>query len=325
MHTVYFAGNRLKHVYFDGRIYHPSVEVASGFDAAAQNRVVPLVAVPGGKVAALYYDHVAENLVLATWNGSTWDATTTTPWSLSGTGLTAAMVRDGTGTLHIAFDQNDIGRVRYTSYNGSTWTAIADLAPRSNDLAASLAIAVDAANEPIIAYSDTGSLMVARRVAGSWAGHIETADPWQNPALRGSYPAIAVDASGAVHVTHYAPLERELRYSRRSPTGAWSTVVIDDSAEAGEELAMALDTQGALHVSYSGFYGLRYATNLTGDWLSTTIEDSPCTGHNTALAIDQRDLVHIIHTDVCRREVRHAFGRLAGSLDAYLVERVSAP
>lgn len=90
---------------------------------------------------------------------------------------------------------------------------------------------------------------------------IETVDSGE---VGSSCPSIAVDGSGAVHVTYERWTLDEIRYARRSPEGVWEGERLAGGSAIACRYALALDGGGGVHVV---FHRATYAYRAPGaDW-----------------------------------------------------------
>ena len=138
---------------------------------------VNLVLLPDGRLAAVYYDRNAHGLKLAIENGV--GATVFTESDLDGgtigdRGLWASAVVDGSGTIHIAY-QDAIGdQLMYITWNGTpSAPEIVDDGQRAGDRTHSVgaAAAIYLVNgSPVIAYQDglTADVYVATKAGATW-------------------------------------------------------------------------------------------------------------------------------------------------------------
>jgi hypothetical protein len=125
-------------------------------------------------------------------------------------------------------------------------------------------IALDSDGHVHLAYYDwtNGDLRYASNASGGWV--TQTLDSTGDV---GRDTAIAVDAAGHVHVSYIDVTYHALKYATNDK-GAWTTYVIDDYSYVGDPYSdgggytsIAVDSAGAVHISYRGDARLRYATN----------------------------------------------------------------
>lgn len=130
----------------------------------------------------------------------------------------SAFAMDGNGRPHLAYYHRGLNRMRYASWNGSAWTIETIGQPSvyasTSDLT-HVAIAVDAANVPHVAYYGSANhVTYAKRTgANTWAREdVDTSTD------TGNGVAIAVDAAGHVHIAYRAEPafnSQLLKYARR--------------------------------------------------------------------------------------------------------------
>ncbi|MBI5364042.1 MAG: hypothetical protein HZA53_12735 [Planctomycetes bacterium] len=168
-------------------------------------------------------------------------------------GVAPRIAVDASGTVHIAYVGVHPGYgLQYAASSGGAWTR-STVTP---DFVRGMALAVDAQGTPHVVYSDAGAQLRHARLepAGEWT--IEPIDTVQAVA-----PSIAVDGSGNLHAC-YAAAAHELRYATNA-SGAWRVALVDGEGYGLEDrtTALALDSQGRVHVATFGAHGPRYATN----------------------------------------------------------------
>lgn len=107
---------------------------------------------------------------------------------------------------------------------------------------------------------------------------------------------IAVDADGNAHIIYFDEDSGSLMHTTNAG-GSWTTETVAGQGLAGRASSIALDSRGAVHISYvggeqDGYGDLMYATNEGGSWSSVLIDDGYVIGH-TSIVVDPSDNVHI--------------------------------
>ena len=115
----------------------------------------------------------------------------------------------------------------------------------------------------------------------------------------GDLPALALDDSGAPHISYYDTDNLSLKYATKTVDGDWQITVVDDAGDVGQDSDIALDANGAVHISYweQDDMDLKYATNASGDWVAQTAITDYDIGLMTSIALDPEGYVHISCTD----------------------------
>ncbi len=134
-----------------------------------------IVIMPDGRMGVVYYDRAARSLVIAleTAPGAN-DYAPTTLDAAGDRGMWASAIVDGTGTVHVAYQDALADRLMYVSYAGTAGTpeVVDDGArpgERGHHVGAASAIFLDN-GAPVIAYQDgtNADVLVARRGGASW-------------------------------------------------------------------------------------------------------------------------------------------------------------
>jgi hypothetical protein len=152
----------------------PTVETL----ATGTGLFVSLVLLPDGRLAATYYDQTRRALVLGLESGSGTSMFAETVLDGGGNtdrGMWTSAVVDGSGTIHVAYQDALGDQLMYTTWNNSPGTPeIADdgerMGDRTHNVGASAAIYL-VNGSPSIAYQDglTADVYVAAKSGGMWS------------------------------------------------------------------------------------------------------------------------------------------------------------
>ncbi len=149
----------------------------------------------------------------------------------------------------------------------STWTETS-IASHGAD---SLAIAIDAAGEPIVAAiaDDDGDgtydlVLIRRDSTGTWTREVVPVS-----ASRGFGVRLAMDAGDTAHVLHTTPAGR-LVLTRHG-----TTTRTDDLAPNMRDFDVEVDADGTVHAAWGRFtIGVWHAALVSDAWVRTQVEDS---------------------------------------------------
>jgi predicted lipoprotein with Yx(FWY)xxD motif len=115
--------------------------------------------------------------------------------------------------------------------------------------------------------------------------------------------SLAIDQSGALHVSYHATSPSSLRYARCvtncTATAGWQTARVDSTENQGTESAIALDGAGQVHIAYNNFNarGLWYALCSSSclapaDWSTTQLVSTLLDSREPSLAVSPSGAVH---------------------------------
>jgi hypothetical protein len=115
----------------------------------------------------------------------------------------------------------------------------------------------------------------------------------------GSYPAIAVDSAGVVHVTYsvLGTYDSKLMYAKRI-AGSWTNeTAVPASADSAIYSAVAVDSKGVVHATYTRSpQRVGYATNEAGAWTAGWLIQDGISNRRVPIAVDDQDRVHIAYS-----------------------------
>ena len=179
-----------------------------------------------------------------------------------GNAATCAIAVDAAGKVHVGYYDYTSGTLKYVTNESGAWiTQTVDSVPDAGNYTA---IALDGDGRVHFAYYDrtNGDLRYASNASGTWV--TQTLDSIGDV---GRDAAIVVDADGHAHVSYLDATHHALKYATNAK-GAWATYVIDDYSFVGDAYidgggytSIAIDSAGAVHISYRGDARLRHATN----------------------------------------------------------------
>jgi hypothetical protein len=114
-----------------------------------------------------------------------------------------------------------------------------------------------------------------------------------------SYPSLAADGAGGLHVSYHDRLDAStsrLRYAEKAPGGGWSPVTVDSGGSFGAPSALALDGGRGAHIAYFGLNQyLFYAFRPFGGAWSTELLGDAFADSSVCLAVDAAAGVHVAY------------------------------
>jgi hypothetical protein len=190
-------------------------------------------------------------------------------------GSYASLAADAAGGLHVAHQDFGADAAKYALVGGGS------VIVEGGGVGAFTSLAVDPGGRLYLTYYAAGDLRSAIcaascTVQSSWA--LSTVDTAGNA---GAFSSVAVDAGGRVHVTYLENDRGDLRYATCpgpcSPA-AWTEGVVDSAGRVGIGSSLAVDSHGALHVTYEDQTNgtVKYATcaaacETMGNWARTVV------------------------------------------------------
>ncbi len=142
--------------------------------------------------------------------------------------------------------------------------------------------------------------------AGAWVTEVVAWPEACPDGKGGSHTSIAVDASGAIHVSSLNEDTYALQYSTNA-SGVWVTEIVDWDSHV-RFTSIALDGSGNPHISYYDRTNrnLKYATNSSGPWVSTTVDSDGMVGEYSSIALDGSGKAHISYYDLGNTHLKYA-------------------
>jgi hypothetical protein len=249
--------------------------------------------------------------------------------STEGGGRNMAIARDG--KLWVIYSRKPTGVnyqqifAAFSSDGGQTWTE-EQVTAVNNKHHFFPAMAIDAFDNLHIVYTSTGrtpfttrwGVFYRERTIGGWQPEetvalLDVTNPGQD------YPAIAVGVAGVPHVvwaglgwgTHLAV--KNIQY-RAKIGGTWGTVEqVTDMAAAQDMPSLAIDSFGAVHVSWSGKgWGINPTVSQVAyghgpaAWITGNITDRPNSSFYGRVAVDSDDDPHVVFYDSAAPAIYYA-------------------
>jgi hypothetical protein len=163
---------------------------------------------------------------------------------------------DSTGAVHLAYagDFPNYG-LKYATNQGGTWT----VSTLDSDNVEQVSLALDLNGNSHIAYANNfGELKYMQGATGAWTLTVLANSGSPN------HPALAMDTAGHAHLSYASGQSGGSLVYATDAAGSWQFVLVDaanSNVNGGMDTAIAVDTQGNLHISYVRDGNFRYATN----------------------------------------------------------------
>jgi hypothetical protein len=254
-----------------------------------------------------YYDEVSRKLKYAYHDGSQWRLSYVDEASEAGMYASLALHN---GQPRISYYDLANRSLKYAAWTGSNWSVqVVDAGPNAG---LHSALALDVSGQPRIAYcrglgcatgnvQDGMELRVAVFSGSSWTLRSAASGGV------GLYSDIAVDSTGAIHVSMYDAAARILKYAKGTPDGiSWNIQTADGGTKVGLFTSIALDSSNNPHIAYldDNVDGLRYAY-WNGAWQTMLVDREAPVGWFPSLALDKNNNPHISYYDLGKRALKY--------------------
>lgn len=227
-------------------------------------------------------------------------------------GFNNAIALDGTGRVHVGYQDLTNGDVRYATCAAdcaapANWRSVTVDAP--GRVGIGTAIAVSAAGAVYLTYYDETNRDLKH---ASCAVDCTSPASWQTVTVDaggdvGRHTAVAVDGSGRLHIAYRDHTTGNLKYAvcdAACSTGAsWRVAVLDRPGFwEGQYLSLRADPTGRLHLTQARDPGIEYATCATdctilANWQTVMVDQVGNLDYNS-LAIDGSGGLHLSYRDV---------------------------
>ena len=164
-------------------------------------------------------------------------------------------VLDSTGNAHVVYVRwvNPGGGLSpeliYTENTSGSWSETIVTTAGDPEF---VSIAADSGGAPHIVYNetDTQGLHYTTESGGTWTSEVidQTLGIWT-----GRFNAMVIETTpipGRLHVSYQDFSNRDLRYARKDPGGAWIRRLVDEIGLVGSYTSIDLDSGGGVHISY---------------------------------------------------------------------------
>ena len=243
---------------------------------------------PDGNPMVAYFSAATSDLILARYDGLTWQKETVENSGFVGYKPSLAIGNDGQPRL----SYHSSSGLKFARYDGTIWhTEFIDAG--SNP--AGISLALDSSDNPRIAYYDSNirDLQYASWNGASW--DIDVVD--DEGADAGAACSLAIDSQGQPHISYYFHDSRDLRYATSDGMN-WSIETVDAYGWSGMHSSIAVDSQDRPHIAYNeGInWDLRYAAFNGSTWDIELVDgQSKQIGYEESLVLDANDLPRIAY------------------------------
>lgn len=276
-----------------------------------------------GRLHVGYDDATNGNLKYATCAASctsvaNWKTITVDP---SGFVAEPSLAVDAGGRVHVAY-LHAFGFLMYATCAASCTTAAnwqAAVPDASGNVGGGVSLAVDAGGRVHVSYNDAvnGDLDYA-----TCAANCTTTANWASVAVDqpgdvGAMTALAVDATGRVHVGYWDSTNGDLKYatcvSSCGTAANWKLLAVDESGTVGSAPSLAVDASERVFVSYYAYGSsgaLKYTTcaancAAAASWQLVFADQAGSVGAGSSLAVDRHGAVHIGYYDLGNGDLKY--------------------
>ena len=203
------------------------------------------------------------------------------------------MVMDGSGNLHLAYEDYTNRDLKYASNQYGYF--MPEIVESDGNVGSYCSITLDGSGYPRISYlDDTNSdlELASYNPLNAWTSEVlyntsRVSGETSVGVLSDGFNAVAFRTSSGYDLTVIS-----------GTTGAWSTSQVDTTVtKSGWANALAVDNANKLHVAYrdEDDYNLKYATNRSGAWVTTTVDGSASLAYEVDVAVDAYGWAHITY------------------------------
>ena len=240
--------------------------------------------------------------------------------SVGDVGEYSSIAIDSYGFKHISYFDDTNDDLKYATDKTGSWvTTSVDATWHSVGKYSS--IAIDSNDGVHISYYDDTNRNLKYATCSSACSIASNWDTVTAHAMSardvGWFTSIAIDSNDAIHISYYDFSSKDLKYATCSSgctTGSnWSQVSVDTPGSVGSQSSIAIDSNDAIHISYSDVTNgrLKYATCSSGctaedNWSKVRVDTASNVGSWNSIAIDSNDVVHISYHDTTNGDLKYA-------------------
>lgn len=236
----------------------------------------------------------------------------------------------GPGGVWISFHDFENRSLIVAGRDGGEWSSRLVEGPTDgrDKVGIASSIATHAGALHVAYYVDGGSQLLHFATAAGDDWVVDVVDDALEEPERKPAPLLRLDPDGQPHIIYIGTREdaeprlRPLLHAHRADGGRWITEPLaqDSSSEVGFEPSVAMDAEGALHVTHHahgtltrerGFVELRHATRPPGGaWRSVRWDWPAHIGGHVPIAVDSSSSLHVlcVRTDGEADRIAHAVG-----------------
>lgn len=272
--------------------------VDSGFGSHASLRVGP------GDHIHISYHAGSRQLKYAFFDGSGW--TTEIADNEAGAGTHTSLAVGSAGHPRIAHQQSVTHSIRYSVWTENNAWMTTEF-ETDDDSEAFIALALDSADRPHIAYQDGALLTQSRDLKYAHFNGVTWTTTFVDAAGNvGRGSSMVLDSRGLAHISYYDESNVRLKHAHFDGT-RWEVTTLDDVELIGFSFrtAIAVDAGDRIHIVYSAYHfendawfgRLRYAVYDGTQWALTTLDQAlPSRDFRTpAITIDSMDRPHVTY------------------------------
>lgn len=183
---------------------------------------------------------------------------------------------------------------------------VTEFADSQGDVGYITGIALDASTVHII-YSDSGKVAIryAKKTSAGWTT--------EEVLKTGTASALALDAAGNPHIsyTFTSGTTTTLGYASKTGNAPWTYSTIESSSQVLiRDSAIALGTNGSVHISYRAGQRLKYATKNSGPWTTSVVDGGPPLNKNvgsySSIALDANSSPRISYYNLTDKTLMYA-------------------
>lgn len=269
-------------------------------DAEYIGYATSLAVTRSGALHISYHERVGENLRYAHRAvGGAWQLEVVDSWNSVGWSTGIAVAKDG--TVRIAYtDHTKEDVLRATKEPEGEWETGGAIGC-GNKPCENLAFAIDSTDNTHLIYSDNYGTPYLRHVQEGNETHKSVVD------MGGAEPALAIDRKDGLHLV-YSWIGRVL-YAYKPLGGAWTKATIVDKVATTDEVAIAVDAQDNVYVTFHTLYKdeLLFIEKLSGqDWSEPEVLDTEGdVGMFSAVAADNESGLHVAYYDATNADLKY--------------------
>jgi len=174
--------------------------------------------------------------------------------SIGDVGSDSAIAVTPDGTIHIVYQDNTNGALKYASNEAGSWNVLMSI-PGSEG--SNTSIAIDNSSNIHIGYEKANEVRYAAKISGVWQPNVLVGS--------GSFSSMDLDSSGTPHFSYTHSTSMHLMYASKQNDNSW---LVSDLGVVGAYASLAIDTADTANIIFGkqGGYIAHAKKILAGNW-----------------------------------------------------------